>query len=196
MSLTPLVASFVLVALAELGDKTQIAVITLSSRFKPLAVFSGAMLAFLVTTGIAVAIGDALTLVLPLFLIRVAAAAVFLIFGFYTIYMIVLRKSEEQVKTKEARNAVFSSFSLITLMELGDKTQFAVIALSAQYEFPLLMLVYLGAMLAFIFITGLGATVGTALTKFVPLKHIQLGSGIIFILLGIVFLINAVLEFA
>jgi len=191
MSLTPLVASFVLIAIAELGDKTQIAVITLASRFKAFSVFSGAMLAFLVTTGIAVAIGDTLALVLPTFWIRLTATTIFLIFGFYTI---ISRKSETQVKTKNARNEVFSSFSLITLMELGDKTQFAVIALSAEYEFPLL--VYLGVMLAFAFITGLGATVGTALTKFVPLKHIQLGSGIIFILLGIVFLVNAVLEFA
>jgi len=190
MSLTPLVASFVLVALAEIGDKTQIAVITLSSRFKALAVFSGAMLAFLLTTGIAVAIGDALTLVLPPFWLRITAATIFLIFGFYTI---VSRKAEAQVKAEEARNTVFSSFSLITLMELGDKTQFAVIALSAQYEFPLL--VYLGVMMAFALITGLGATVGTALTKLVPLKHIQLGSGVIFILFGIVFLINAVLGY-
>jgi len=188
MNLTPLVASFVLVAAAELGDKTQIAVITLSSRFKAFSVFSGAMLAFFLTTGIAVAIGDALTLVLPTFWIRITAATIFLIFGVYTI---ISRKEEAQVKTEEARNSVFSSFSLITLMELGDKTQFAVIALSAEYEFPLL--VCLGVMIAFAVITGLGATVGAALTRFAPLKYIQLGSGLIFILFGIVFLINAVL---
>ena len=188
MDLTPLVASFVLVAVAELGDKTQIAVITLSSRFKALSVFSGAMLAFLLITGIAVAVGDALTLVLPTFWIRITAAAIFLIFGLYTI---ISRKAEAPVKTRKARNAIFSSFSLITLMELGDKTQFAVIVLSAEYEFPLL--VYLGVMIAFAFITALGVTAGTALTRFVPLKYIQLGSGIIFILFGIVFLINTVL---
>ena len=85
MNLTPLVASFVLVAVAELGDKTQIAVITLSSRFKAFSVFSGAMLAFLLTTGIAVAIGDVLALVLPTFWIRVIAATIFLVFGVYTI---------------------------------------------------------------------------------------------------------------
>jgi len=191
MSLTPLVASFMLVTLAELGDKTQIAVITLASRFKALSVFFGAMLAFLLTTAVAVAIGDALTLVLPTFWIQVTAALIFIIFGIYTI--ISSRKKETQIKTKEAKNAVFSSFYLILLMELGDKTQLAVIALSAQYELPLL--VYLGVMLAFTFITALGATVGTALTKLVPLKHIQLGSGIIFILLGIVFLANAVFGF-
>jgi putative Ca2+/H+ antiporter (TMEM165/GDT1 family) len=69
-----------------------------------------------------------------------------------------------------------------------------VIALSAEYELPLL--VYLGVMLAFALITGLGVTVGAALTKLVPLKHIQLGSGIIFILFGIVFLITTVFGLA
>lgn len=103
MDLTPLVASFVLVAVAELGDKTQIAVITLSSRFKALSVFLGAMLAFLLTTGIAVIIGDALSLVLPTFWIRVIAAAIFLVFGIYTI---ISREDKEQVKTKESHLAV------------------------------------------------------------------------------------------
>ncbi len=187
MNLTPIVASFVLVTIAELGDKTQIAVITLSSRFKAISVLSGALLAFLLTAGIAVAIGGALTLVLPTSWIRFVAAVIFLIFGIYTIFS---RKVEAPVETRETRNAVFSSFSLITLMELGDKTQFAVIALSAEYEFP--FLVFVGVMMAFAFITGLGAIIGTALTKFVPLRYIQLGSGLVFILFGIVFLINAV----
>ena len=188
MDLTPFVASFFLVAVAELGDKTQIAVITLASRFKAFSVFSGAMLAFLLTTGIAVAIGDALTLVLPTFWIRIIAATIFLAFGIYTI---VSRKREAQVKTEDTRNVFFSSFSLITLMELGDKTQFAVIALSAEYES--FLLVYLGVIIAFVFITGLGVTVGTALTKLVPLEYIQLGSGLIFILFGFVFLISTIL---
>lgn len=188
MSLAPLFASFALIAVAELGDKTQIAVITLSSRFKTLSVFVGAMLAFLLTTGVGVAVGDALTLVLPIFWIRITAAVIFLVFGIFTI---ISKKDEAQVETRNVGNAVFSSFSLITLMELGDKTQFAVIALSAQYELPLQ--VYLGVMLAFTLITILGITVGAALTKFVPLKYIHLGSGVVFILLGIVFLINVAL---
>ncbi len=188
MSLTPLIASFVLVAVAELGDKTQIAVITLSSRFKSLSVFLGAMLAFLLVTGIAVAFGDALTRFLPRFWIRIVAAAIFLIFGVYTVFS---KHDDMQVEKRETRNAVFSSFSLTTLMELGDKTQFAVIALSAEYELPLL--VYLGVMMAFVLITAIGVTVGTALTRVVPLKHIRLGSGIVFIIFGIVFLAIAFL---
>lgn len=188
MDLTPLITSFALVAAAELGDKTQIAVITLSSRFKALSIFLGTMLAFLLVSGIAVAIGDALALALPTFWIRVAAAVIFLIFGFHTILS---RKDGEQVDVKKVRNSVLSSFSLITLMELGDKTQFAVIALSAEYNSPLP--VYAGVMIAFALITALGVAVGKALTRLVPLKYIQLGSGILFILFGIIFLANAVL---
>jgi len=191
MSLAVLAASFALVALAELGDKTQIAVITLSCKFKMLSVFTGAMLAFLVTTGVAVAVGDALTLVLPTFWIRIAAALIFLVFGVYTIISIRLRKKEAECKTKEeARNGVFSSFSMIVLMELGDKTQLSTIALVAEYELPLF--VFAGVMLAFALITAIGATVGMALTKIVPLRYIQLASGIVFLLLGFVFLITSV----
>lgn len=188
MDLTPLVASFVLVVVAELGDKTQIAVITLSSRFKVFSVFLGAMLAFFLTSGIAVGVGEALSLVLPTFWIRIIAATIFLVFGLYTI---VSRKEKEQVKTKEVGNSVLSSFSLIALMELGDKTQFTVIALSVEYGSALL--VFLGVILAFAFITAVGVVAGTALTRFIPLKYIQLGSGLVFILFGIVFLINAIL---
>ena len=195
MSLAALAASFALVALAELGDKTQLAVITLSCQFRVLSVFVGAMLAFLVSTTVAVAIGDALTLVLPTFWIRVAAALIFLVFGIYTIIATVVKKRETECKTqKEARNGVFSSFSMVVLMELGDKTQLSVIALTAEYELPLL--VFGGVMLAFALVIAIGAVAGMALTKIVPLKYIQLASGIVFILLGTVFMVTAVLGMA
>ncbi len=195
MSLAALATSFALVALAELGDKTQIAVITLSCKFKAFTVFIGAMLGFLLTTGVAVAIGDALTLILPIFWIRTGAALIFIAFGIYTIVSIWMKQTEAECKTKEeARNGVFSSFSMIVLMELGDKTQLSTIALTAQYELPLF--VFAGVMLAFALVTALGATVGMALTKVVPLKYIQLASGIVFILLGFVFLVTSVLGIA
>jgi putative Ca2+/H+ antiporter (TMEM165/GDT1 family) len=75
-------------------------------------------------------------------------------------------------------------------MELGDKTQLAVIALAAESEFPLM--VFVGVMLAFTLVTGLGATVGATLTKFVPLKYIQLASGIVFTLLGAALLVTVI----
>jgi putative Ca2+/H+ antiporter (TMEM165/GDT1 family) len=77
-------------------------------------------------------------------------------------------------------------------MELGDKTQFAVIALSAEYKSALL--VYLGVMLAFALATTLGVIVGKALMRFVPMRYILLGIGLVFVLFGIIFLVNALLE--
>jgi putative Ca2+/H+ antiporter (TMEM165/GDT1 family) len=87
--------------------------------------------------------------------------------------------------------ALATSFALVALAELGDKTHLSVIALTAEYELPLF--IFAGVMLAFALVTALGVTVGTALTKIVPLKYIQLASGIVFILLGVVFLITSVL---
>jgi len=60
MDLVPLVSAFALVALAELGDKTQLTVILLSSRHSAFSVFSGAMLAFFVVDGVGVLVGGAL----------------------------------------------------------------------------------------------------------------------------------------
>lgn len=93
MDLTSLIASFLLAAVAELGDKTQLAVITLSSCSNALLVFTGAMLTFMVVAGIGVAIGDALTLVIPIPVIRIVSALLFLAYG---IYAILLRNSEER----------------------------------------------------------------------------------------------------
>jgi putative Ca2+/H+ antiporter (TMEM165/GDT1 family) len=136
-----------------------------------------------------------LTFVLPTFWIRIAAALIFLVFGIYTIFSVIVKKSEAECKTKEeARNGVFSSFSMVVLMELGDKTQLSVIALTAEYELPLF--VFAGAMLAFALVTALGATAGMTLTKIVPMKYIQLASGIVFLLLGAVFLVTSVLGVA
>jgi len=58
------------------------------------------------------------------------------------------------------------------------------------------LLVFGGVMMAFALVTAIGAVAGMALTKIVPLKYIQLASGIVFILLGAVFLITSVLGVA
>jgi putative Ca2+/H+ antiporter (TMEM165/GDT1 family) len=78
----PLASVFTLVALAELGDKTQIASITLAAQFaSPVQVFAGVMLAFLLITGIGVLLGTKLLRLLPIKYLRMGTAALFIIFG-------------------------------------------------------------------------------------------------------------------
>lgn len=189
MGLTPLLASFLLVVVAELGDKTQIAVITLSAHHNAFLVFTSGILALLLVSGLGVVIGETLTKIIPPPMIHVSSAILFLAFGAYTILL--ARKKEEHVERFGSKSVALSVFSMVALMELGDKTQLAVIALAAEYGAPLL--VYVGVALAFIAITGLGVVIGCKLLRLIPLRLVKLGSGVVFILFGIVFLLNAFL---
>ena len=74
-------------------------------------------------------------------------------------------------------------------MELGDKTQFAVVALASQYD---QMMVFLGMMLAFVLVTGLGVVLGATLLKRLPTRYLRVGSSALFLLFGVAFLIGAV----
>ncbi len=82
MDLKPLMSTFVLLLLAELGDKTQLAVIAQSAKFhRPWMVLLGACLALFIVSGVGVAIGQAAGAYLPRDAIRWAAGALFIIMG-------------------------------------------------------------------------------------------------------------------
>ncbi len=70
----------------------------------------------------------------------------------------------------------------IAVMELGDKTQVAIIALSTTNRKPLL--IFLGAMVAFSLVNGLGVLVGEGLLQIVPVSVLSKTSGLIFLLMG------------
>jgi putative Ca2+/H+ antiporter (TMEM165/GDT1 family) len=185
--LLPLLSTFIIVALAEFGDKTQFAVICLSANHRPRSVFMGALLAFALVDGISALIGGAMAPFVPTFWIGLVAGIAFLIFGIYTL----LSKEDAIVKIKEHSKAVTTSFLLIAVMELGDKTQFAVIALSAEYGAPLQVL--LGVVLAFALLTGLGVGFGKIISRYVSAHYIKIGVSLMFIAFGVVFLCEALI---
>jgi len=189
MDLTPLLSTFGIIALAELGDKTQLTAITLCSRHKPRSVFLGTVLALILVNGIGVLIGEALAALLPIYWIGIGAGATFIVFGLYTL----LTKDAKEMKPRESKFAILTSFSMVTLMELGDKTQLAVIALTAKAGGSLL--IFLGASLAFLVVTAIGVTVGAAVQRVVPIRYIRIGAGIVFIVFGVLFLLSALAGF-
>ncbi|MCS7131112.1 MAG: TMEM165/GDT1 family protein, partial [Hadesarchaea archaeon] len=186
MDLAPLISSFGIVALAEFGDKTQLATITLAARCKPLPVFFGAMLAVLLVDGLSVAVGGALAEALPRKWVGVGSGLVFIFFGIHTL----LSRDGGELEIVGHKSALATSFSLIALMELGDKTQFASIALAAKYGSPALVIV--GIALAYLLAMGTGVLLGTGLLKLVPARYLRMCSSAIFILFGIAFLFSAV----
>lgn len=186
MDLTPFLTTFGIIALAEFGDKTQLAAITLCCKHKPLQVFLGTVLALILVNGVGVLIGEALAALLPMFWIGIGAGIIFVVFGLYML----LSKDTKEMQPKESKFAILTSFSMVTLMELGDKTQLAVIALTAKAGGSIL--IFLGASLAFIIVTGIGVTVGAAIQKVVPIRYIRVGAAIAFIIFGALFLLGTV----
>ena len=79
-----------------------------------------------------------------------------------------------------------STFSLIFLAELGDKTQLATMAMAAQSKSPLT--VFVGAALALALVTLLGVTFSQALVRLVPAIYIHRAAGLIFVIIGLLIL--------
>jgi putative Ca2+/H+ antiporter (TMEM165/GDT1 family) len=185
MSLTPLIASFTLFALMEFGDKTHIAIITMATRNRSIDVFVGALTAFAVVDGLSVLFGGFVASLVPPFWINIISGCLFLAFG---IMNWVKSNEDDNLDIKQGRSAV-ATFSMVSLAELGDKTQFASITLAAKYGNPLL--VFLGIMLASILLTGSGIIIGQGLLRYIPKRTLNYIASGLFLVFGVMFLISA-----
>jgi putative Ca2+/H+ antiporter (TMEM165/GDT1 family) len=186
----PLAVTFAAIFLAELGDKTQLITISFASKYPHVPVFFGVFLAMSAVTVLGVVVGTILFEFIPILYVKVLSGGIFIIFGIWT--LIGKEEEDEEENIEMGKKSVFSTtFVMTALAEFGDKTQFAVIALTAQYGAPLLVLI--GAVAAFALIVGIGVVVGRKLSEKVSAEWIEKGSGILFIAIGIVFIVEAVL---
>ena len=186
LDIVPLLSAFVIVAIAEFGDKTQIGVISLSAKHNPKSVFIGSLLAFALVDGVSALVGGAVAPFIPPVWIGVVAGISFLVFGIWTL----LTNESLTVEIKEHSKTVSTSFFLIAVMELGDKTQLAVVALSAEYKAPIQ--VFIGVMLAFVLLTAFGVIMGKILCKYISKRYVKIGAGAIFLVFGALFLLEAI----
>lgn len=180
MFLESFISATTVVFLAELGDKTMLATLVLSAQYRrPVFVLIIAMLALTVSTIIAVIIGVILAATLPLEFIILISGGIFIILG---VHALIRKVSEENVNNNQPQT-ILSMFSLVLVSEMGDKTQIASLALAAQSAFPLM--VFLGALLGFLLVNGIGAFTGEQISKRVPLETIRKVTGLVFIIVGI-----------
>jgi putative Ca2+/H+ antiporter (TMEM165/GDT1 family) len=173
--------TFLLVAFAEIGDKSQLVCMTLAARHRGLPVVIGATAAFAVLNLLAVLFGAAVAAWLPEWLVTLAVAALFAGFGISA-----LRYTEDgehdKVDEKPGHGIVATTFLLIFLAEFGDKTQIAVAGLGSTSE-P--SAVWTGATAALAVTSILGVLAGRKLLNRLPLKWIHRISGVFFLLLAI-----------
>ncbi len=166
------------VAVSELGDKTQIAVFSLSSKYRnKLFLFFAVMLGFFLVDGLAVLFGSFATKIVPISIIKIVAGISFVGYGCYT-----LINNDDSDSKSFGKIAFFSIVSMIFLLELGDKTQIATILFASQYN-P--WLVFLGIELALAAVTIAAIFVGAHVMKFIRKDILKLSSGILFIAIGI-----------
>src|SRR5512139_2994874 len=178
--LTAAGTTFLLVAFAEIGDKSQLVCMTLAARHRGLPAVIGAIAAFAILNLLAVLFGAAVAAWLPEWLVVVAVAVLFAGFGINA-----LRYSDEdedeEVEEKPGHGIVATTFLLIFLAEFGDKTQIAVAGLGSTSE-P--SAVWAGATVALALTSILGVVAGRKLLNRLPLKWIHRISGVFFLLLA------------
>jgi len=119
-------------------------------------------------------------------LVELITAAVFIGFGIITL----LSKEVEIVKINHKKSAIMTSFVMICLMEMGDKTQFSVIALAAKYGAP--TFVFVGAILAYLLLMGIAVIVGNKLLSLIKPRYLKIFTGTLLVIFGLVFLLGVV----
>jgi len=179
--LTAAGTTFLLVAFAEIGDKSQLVCMTLAARHRGLPVVIGAIAAFAILNLLAVLFGAAVAAWLPEWLVVVAVAVLFAGFGINA-----LRYSDDdedaEIEEKPGHGIIATTFLLIFLAEFGDKTQIAVAGMGSTSE-P--SAVWTGATAALAVTSILGVLAGRKLLNRLPLKWIHRISGILFLLLAV-----------
>ncbi|MCG3217396.1 MAG: TMEM165/GDT1 family protein [Candidatus Heimdallarchaeota archaeon] len=207
--------SFLAIFLLEFGDKTQIATFALAAKYRhPPKVILGSSLAFLSVTALTLIISIILNTTIPSGVFSIVSGLMFVFIGSMLLYSYLTNDFHDEVEPGctvpielcpipnqdcfedktlckpyldlvLSKGAVKSSYNMIFLAELGDKSMLAALSLSTQ--FPPLG-VFIGASIALILLTTIGSYAGDRFTRFFPRKQINLISGGIFALIGIAIL--------
>ncbi len=181
-SLSISLSTFTLVALAEIGDKSQLVCMTLAARHRHWPVILGATTAFSVLNVLAVLFGTAVAAWIPE---RVIAALVAILFGAFGLHAIGAHvdNNSEEITERPGHSIFFTTLLLIFVAEFGDKTQIAVAGLASSLT-PLP--VWLGATIALALVSVLGVWLGRTVLQRLPLHWLHRLSGGIFIMFAVI----------
>ncbi len=187
-------SAFGLIFVAELGDKTQLAVMTQTCKFRrPWPVFLGGSLALTAVTALGAAGGQLVGTFIPAVVVRYIAAIAFVVMGALIWRETVKSKAddadcapEEVVCVENSHGWDWKAFgttlSLLFFAELGDKTQLAVLGMASKQS-P--WLVFAGGALALTAVTALGVVGGQQLSKWIPERLLLRISAAAFVVMGV-----------
>jgi putative Ca2+/H+ antiporter (TMEM165/GDT1 family) len=179
--------AFLVVLVAEMGDKTQFMTLSFSTRYKAQTVIAGVFAATLVISLISVLLGEALGNTLPYFWINLLAGLLFIGFGLWTL------RGEESTDGKDETESRFGPLLTVAiaffLAELGDRTMLATVMVASQQRS--FWGVWLGSTSGLLISNVLAVVVGKVMGKQIPEKFLKYGTALIFVASGIYAFIEA-----
>ncbi|MBL8554569.1 MAG: TMEM165/GDT1 family protein [Phenylobacterium sp.] len=179
-----------LVAIAEIGDKTQLLAIMLAARFRrPVPIILGILAATLANHGLAAGLGVLIAqwLTGPLF-----QAVVGLGFIVMAAWALIPDKEDEGAAAASAGGVFLTTLVAFFLVEIGDKTQIATTLLAARFHE--LLLVTAGTTFGMMLANVPAVLLGEAATRVVPLRYVRIGAAVVFALIGASVLVAAFLK--
>ena len=173
--------STAVVALAEIGDKTQLLAIVLATRFKrPLPIVMGILVATLANHFLAALVGERASAFLDGDWFRYVVVISFILMAGWTLI-------PDKLDEEEAKPARFGAFVTTViaffLVEMGDKTQIATIALGAQ--FSAVLPVTAGTTLGMMIANVPAVYLGQALIQRIPLGTVRVIAAVLFLIIGL-----------
>lgn len=192
--LYPIFIAFILVFISELGDKTQILVLSFSSKLKASKILLGVALGSFLSHGIAILFGSSIGLLENEFLHNALQFITYFSFICFGILSFLPEKEQSKDRKKDNFLMKLSKIGLgyiliiaisIAIGELGDKTFLASIGLGISYPNSKLLLI-IGAILGMVISDLLAILFGKFLSKKIPENLMKKLSGILFIIFGII----------
>jgi putative Ca2+/H+ antiporter (TMEM165/GDT1 family) len=179
-------STFALIFLAELPDKTAVAILIMSAQRHPWGVWVGVCMAYVVQNIVAVLFGKALSL-LPPHWVHMGSGLLFLVFAF----LMWFKKEEKGISPHLSSHAhfgktVWAAFVVIFIAEWGDLTQLATAALVAKTNHP--TTVFLASTSALWVVSGLFVVIGHHAKKVLRPHILQNIAAVAFALVGILLL--------
>ena len=178
-----------LVALAEMGDKTQLLALLLAARFrKPVPILLAIFVATLLNHALAAALGQWVSNMVSADILRWLLGVSFLAMAGWMLIPDQLGDESGSIQKWQKLGVFGATFVLFFIAEIGDKTQIATVALAARFDaiVPVLMGTTIGMMIA----NAPAVFIGDKMAGRLPLKLIHGVAAVIFALLGLAVLLS------
>ncbi|QSQ97325.1 MULTISPECIES: TMEM165/GDT1 family protein [Acinetobacter] len=176
--------STAIVALAEMGDKTQLLALLLAARFrKPLPILLAILAATLINHGLSAALGQWITTILSPEILRWILALGFIGMAIWMLIPDQLDDENESINKWQKYGVFGATFVLFFLAEIGDKTQIATVALAARFDS--IFWVMIGTTLGMMIANAPAVFIGNKMAEKLPVSLIHKIGALIFLIIGV-----------